>query len=141
LRLRRSDIAELALHFVQEFARNGLGAGNITAEALGLLGHYDWPGNVRELRNVIERAAVLSRGAAIDIPQLPVELTPATLPASDQAEAPVSDLDLNQAIDAVESRLIAEALRRAGGNKTRAASLLNISVRSLWHKLDKYKPA
>ena len=146
LRQRRSDIAPLARHFVDEFVRSGLDPGGITPDAVVALERYDWPGNVRELRNVIERAAVLCHGAMIGIEHLPAEWTPgpdsAPAPALESApdvvDVTVGDLDLNQAVNAVESRLIAEALRRAGGNKTRAATLLNISVRSLWHKLGKY---
>ena len=147
LRQRRGDIAPLARHFVDEFVRSGLDPGGITPDAVVALERYDWPGNVRELRNVIERAAVLCHGAMIGIEHLPAEWTPEpdsapdSVPgvAADAVAATASDLDLNQAVDAVESRLIAEALRRAGGNKTRAATLLNISVRSLWHKLGKYR--
>ena len=138
LRERREDIAALTHHFVGELAGTGLASKGVTAEALELLRAYEWPGNVRELKNVIERAAVLSRGGMIDVQHLPLEGLAEPQPREAAAAEP-SDLDLNQAVDAVESRLIAEALRRTGGNKTRAASLLNVSVRSLWHKLGKYR--
>lgn len=142
LRQRREDIAELARHFIAELASNGLTARGITSEALQTLRDYDWPGNVRELKNVIERAAVLSHGEVIDARHLALEGLRPALPACRADEAPAADpddLDLNRAVDAVESKMIAEALRRSGGNKTRAATLLNISVRSLWHKLGKYR--
>lgn len=143
LRQRRQDIAQLARHFITELRGSGLAAGGISREGLELLEAYDWPGNVRELRNVIERGLVLSRGAMLDVQHLAVEWLSQPKPAAAREAASVpsgpDDLDLNQAVDAVEMKLIAEALRRAGGNKTKAATLLKISRRSLWYKLDKYK--
>jgi two-component system response regulator AtoC len=137
LRQRREDIPLLARHFAEDLARTGQTTGMISQEAIALLESYDWPGNVRELRNVIERAAVLSRGGALDVHHFPIEAQMAETPA---AVAPSGDdLDLNHAVDAVEARMIAEALRRVGGNKTKAASLLKISGRSLWYKLKKYR--
>ena len=137
LRQRREDIAPLARHFIADLGGTGLSGGGLSSAALQLLESYEWPGNVRELRNVIERGLVLSRGAPLDVEHLAIErLAQANLES--EMAAP-EDLDLNQAVDAVEMRLINEALRRAGGNKTKAATLLKISGRSLWYKLDKYK--
>lgn len=139
LRQRREDIPLLARHFAEELAKTGQTTGSISPEAIALLESYDWPGNVRELRNVIERAAVLSRGGALDVHHFPIEAQPQRIEVPAQDEG--TDLDLNHAVDAVEARMIAEALRRVGGNKTKAASLLKISGRSLWYKLKKYRIA
>jgi two-component system response regulator AtoC len=142
LRERREDVAELAQHFIAELGTNGLSARGITTAALQALKEYDWPGNVRELKNVIERAAVLSRGDLIDSRHLALEGLVLPSPAPAVGGTPIADtdnLDLNRAVDALESKLIAEALHRTSGNKTKAATLLNISVRSLWHKLGKYR--
>ena len=141
LRQRREDVPELAKHFLSEISTAGPAARGFTEEALASLQHYDWPGNVRELRNVIERAAVLAGGGVIELKHLALEPRPgglAVLEDKDPSDlGSAGDLDLNKAVDALESRYVAEALRRTGGNKTRAAELLNISVRSLWHKLGK----
>jgi two-component system response regulator AtoC len=137
LRDRREDIPELVRHFMAEFSSAGTAAPAITPAALARLSAYDWPGNVRELRNVIERAIVLSRGQTLDVQHFPVEHPIEILPAA--TEPALEDLDLNKAVDSIESKMIVEALRRSGGNKTKAAVLLQISGRSLWYKLKKYK--
>ena len=139
LRQRRDDIEPLVRHFIAEFSGTGLAARGITPEALALLCRYDWPGNVRELKNVVERALVLCGGGMLDVQHFPVDWQPQPRLAESPAAAEPADLDLNQAVEAVEAKMIAEALRRTGGNKTKAAMLLKISGRSLWYKLDKYK--
>jgi len=139
LRQRREDIPQLARQFISDLCGAGLPAKGITSQALELLESYNWPGNVRELKNIIERAVVLSPGAMLDVEHFPIEWAPEPLLAETRQPVEAVDLDLNRAVDAVESRMIAEALRRSGGNKTKAAAILKISGRSLWYKLDKYK--
>jgi two-component system, NtrC family, response regulator AtoC len=139
LRQRCEDIPLLARQFIAELGGAGLSAKGITHEALELLETYQWPGNVRELRNLIERAIVLSPGAMLDVEHFPVEWAPEPQLLETGQAVESDDLDLNRAVDSVESKMIAEALRRSGGNKTKAAAILKISGRSLWYKLDKYK--
>jgi two-component system response regulator AtoC len=136
LKTRLSDIEVLAKHFL---AKRHV---EISAEAIHALLAYDWPGNVRELENVLERAAIISGNQTIMPQHLPVEM--AALPASphqtvaSEAES-VSQLALPNAVEALEKRLIAEALIATNGNKSRAAKLLEISERSLWYKLSQYQ--
>jgi two-component system response regulator AtoC len=142
LRERREDIEPLVRHFIDELA----GAARpvpVTPAALAYLRGYDWPGNVRELRNLIERALVLSGGAALDTPHFPIAApTPAVASVASVASAAAddmpADLDLDRAVGEVESRYIREALRRCGNNKTRAAALLKVSERTIWNKLKRY---
>jgi two-component system response regulator AtoC len=146
LRERREDIPVLAEHFLARYSRElGRRPPRLSAETLARLRAYAWPGNVRELQNLMERAAVLARGDIIAPDQLPRELLdapvqPATSIAS--ADAPgdgsMDALALQPRVDALEWRLISEALRRTGDNKSAAARLLEISERSLWYKLKKY---
>jgi two-component system response regulator AtoC len=112
---------------------------------LACLTAYEWPGNVRELDNVVQRALVLGRSERIELAQLPADLrggsplvavpTATLSPGADMVA--VESLELAAAVEAVETRYIAEALRRSGDNKRRAAAMLGISERSLWYKLER----
>ena len=102
-----------------------------------MLEHYDWPGNVRELRNVIERATILARGEFIEPAHLPV------LGAARGGRARPSALGVTIApgmtVDEAEQKLILATLEAAGGNKTRAAEMLGISLKTLHNKLNRFK--
>jgi two-component system response regulator AtoC len=134
LRQRKADIPALVANFLAK-----LGVGGIDPATLETLQRYDWPGNVRELQNVIERAAVLAQGGMIGAGHLPREITEPAASAPAVAVPPRVSLALNPAVEKLEENLIHEALGRAGGNKTKAARLLDISERSLWYKLKKYR--
>jgi two-component system response regulator AtoC len=139
LRDRREDIPLLARHFLAKYgAELGGGSGALSEAALRALQSYAWPGNVRELENMMERAAVLSRGAPVEIGHLPLEITQAPSPAASPAVAEEEDLDLERQVAELEQRLMRKALAEAGDNKARAARLLKISERTLWYKLKKY---
>jgi two-component system response regulator AtoC len=159
LRERPEDISLLAEHFIHKLAdKLGISSpAGISEQALRRLQAYRWPGNVREMENVMERAMVLSRGAGIDIDHLPLEIatngrSPVSEPLEPQqrggaVEKPESnrlkaldlaDLALEPAVAKLERHYIETALERCGGNKTKAARLLEISERTLWYKLKKY---
>jgi transcriptional regulator of acetoin/glycerol metabolism len=96
---------------------------------------YRWPGNIRELRNVIERAVALCPGHLINLDDLPDQfhdMAPARVPAS-AGSAPLS-----QSKDEAERARIAEALKRTGNNRLRAAAELGISRMTLYNKLRKH---
>jgi two-component system response regulator AtoC len=137
LRERPDDVPLLCRHFLRK--RNV----EISPEAVSLLQSYTWPGNVRELENVLERACIVSGGQVLMPRHLPADMAgPREVPSATVPEtlaAPVSNLTLPPAIEALEKRLIAEALNRCDGNKSKAARLLGISERSLWYKLGRYK--
>jgi two-component system, NtrC family, response regulator AtoC len=143
LRARAGDVARLADHFLAG-ARARLGAA-VTARAVGpdalaALEAYAWPGNVRELENTIERAAVLCEAEAIDAASLPARVLAARgdapLPAFDPGQD--GDLSIKRAARRTEETLIRRALARTGGNRTRAAELLEISQRALLYKIKEY---
>lgn len=134
LRERRDDIPALVSSFLASHAL----IGNVSPNALACLQRYDWPGNVRELQNVIERAAVLSHGSPIEPHHLPQEMQGQAKVAQAPADTmALVSLELGPAVDALETRMIAAALKQSGDNKSKAARLLDISERSLWYKLKK----
>ncbi|HSW15035.1 MAG TPA: sigma-54 dependent transcriptional regulator [Solimonas sp.] len=141
LRDRLEDLPELAAHLLHA-CHPGPRRPAITAQALEYLQQYHWPGNVRELGNMIERATILGGGGPLDLAHFPLDEAVATgepaVPAAAAMAPEGGNLDMDAAVEALERRLIAEALRQSGGNKTRAAQLLHISERSIWYKLKKY---
>jgi DNA-binding NtrC family response regulator len=137
LRARRPDIPPLARHFVDRSCeQNRLPVKELSQEAMKVLMSYDWPGNVRELENAMEYATVVS-GQRIRIlgEDLPPELSerPAGLPLI----PPVTEegVDLRRTLSGIERELLLQSLEIAGGNKARAASLLNIKRTTFVEKL------
>jgi two-component system response regulator AtoC len=138
LRQRREEIPVLARHFVEiHNERLRLDIEGIEPDALRLLADYGWPGNVRELENTIERAMVLATGPRLTAEDLPPHIaTP--VPAVDSPELSLDELSVKKHGAALEKRLIARALERTRGNKTRAAELLELSSRALLYKMRDY---
>ncbi len=137
LRARREDIPLLVQSFIAEFAsRNGKEVKGVSQDALALLEQYHWPGNVRELRNVIERATILSAGEFIEPTHFPPELSAPPTTAAEQHQITVTP---GTTVDEAEMRLIEITLAHTGQNKTRAAELLGISLKTLHNKLNRMK--
>ncbi len=140
LRERREDIPELVEHFVEKFCRQTGRQLRVSERARELLEGYSWPGNVRELEHTIERAVALERTDAIQPESLPQSVTnynPASVSPSETG-LPDEGLNLVAHLEHLEKTYLLEALRRTGGNQTRAAEILHLSVRSLRHLLDKH---
>lgn len=135
LRERKEDLPALIDHFLTHFAaENGKQIQGISQEARDLFLKYDYPGNVRELENIIERAVVITRGLIISSRDLPFSGSPAR---SNQSETG-NPGTLKESIDALERKMIQDALRATGNHQTRAAVLLGISERMLRYKAKKY---
>jgi two-component system response regulator HydG len=144
LRDRVEDIPLLADHFVARYAaKNGKAIRGLTRAALGALEGYPWPGNVRELENAIERAVVLSRGAEIDVDDLPegVRSGGAARAAglAGAVEGRTLTVPLGTTMEEIELRVIRETLRQTKGDKNLAAQLLGIAARTIYRKLDREK--
>jgi two-component system NtrC family response regulator len=135
LRQRRGDVPFLVEHFLRQFNAGGKRVvQGIAPEALYALEHYPWPGNVRELKHVIERAVTVGEGSIIRPADLPPEIRKyATRVTPGAGGVPVERLD-----DA-EKALLTRALDAAGGNRSRAAHLLGVSRKKLYHMIEKYK--
>jgi two-component system response regulator AtoC len=132
LRERVEDIGLLGRHFLAEItAREGLPLPQLSAEDLAALQSYPWPGNVRELKNYIEKAVIFSRPGEITLQPLPVE-------RRDNLRNHTLDLSLKTTIARIEKDYITRALKQTAGNRTQAARLLEISLRSLMYKLKEY---
>jgi len=139
LRQRVEDIAGLVTHFVVKHGSPG--GGRLTTQALDRLQQYAWPGNVRELENMVERALILSGGGVLD--ESHFLLQPRVAQSVIHQPAPPGDdvllEPLTFAVERLETKLIQLALSTAQSNKAKAASLLDISERTLWYKIKKYR--
>jgi DNA-binding NtrC family response regulator len=141
LRERPDDIPVLARHFLESTNRRFGRQVVIGEEPLALFRLYAWPGNVREMENLVERLVVLNRTGTITVDDLPPRLRGAV--AAAEVTAAAGDLargaiDLPATMSAIEGTLIEQALRQAGGNKTRAAGLLGLSRTTLLDKLKRH---
>jgi two-component system, NtrC family, response regulator PilR len=141
LRNRREDIPLFLDLYLDRFAaEQGRPRPRLSPEAERLLVGYDYPGNVRELANVVERAVTLCEQDIVQVADLPASLRSTGQPAVEAAAIalPEVGMDLQAHLDAVERRLLEQALERAGGVKTEAARLLALTFRSLRYRLAKY---
>ena len=134
LRARQSDVPLLATHFLRKYAaENGKELRGFTSEALEHLTGYNWPGNVRELENVVERAVVMSKSTEVTLGDLPPQFA---------AVKPREGLLIPGAtMDEIERYAITKTLESTGGSTSRAAEILNISVRKIQYKLHEYESA
>ncbi len=141
LRERRDDIRELTKLFIKEFSdKEKIEIKSIDEKIYEIFEAYSWEGNIRELRNVIQRIVILSNDGIIkkeDIPQYITEIY------SKNTEREINNFlyeisDFNEAIKNLEIKMITEAMKKAGGNKSDAAKLLNINRSTLYYRLGLY---
>lgn len=133
LRERREDIPLLVRLFLDRFAReNNVPAKQFHAEAMGHLVAHAWPGNVRELKNVVERLAVTVAGEILrpdDLPEAIRKTQPAPLGG---------EIRVGMSMEEIEQEIIRQTLAHTGGNRTKAADILGIGLRTLQRKLKQY---
>ena len=134
LRERREDIPALMSYFLERFVReNGRSISGFSQEAQTLFMEYPWPGNVRELQNAVERAVVLSSDRVLEPRHFnlnhPAGLKTASAGAGLRAGTTVAEM---------ERQLILQTLEHCKQNRTHAADMLGISVRTLRNKLKEY---
>ncbi|MDZ7331381.1 MAG: sigma-54 dependent transcriptional regulator [candidate division KSB1 bacterium] len=131
LRDRREDIPDLVMHFLKKYNQP---ADKILPSTMKALMNYHWPGNIRELENIIERMIIL----AGDDPISPELLPPQIKGYLDVQDSPLIHIpDTGLSIDAVEKQLIQQALKKASGNKSKAAKLLGITRRRLYSMMER----
>jgi DNA-binding NtrC family response regulator len=131
LRERKKDIPLLAEHFIRRFAEeNGKNIKGLSKEAMDVLMKHHWPGNIRELEHLLEQAVVLCRGEWINQDDISI--------SGLMGEKPAHSLSFQDSVQALEKKLIQDALVKSQGNQSRAAELLGMSERHLRYKLQKY---
>jgi two-component system response regulator AtoC len=133
LRTHTEDVPLLVEYFIDgfntEFRKRVLGA---MPAAYALLQQYGWPGNVRELRNVIERAMLLSDGDRLEARDFPA--LSAVAGTGNEFELPAQGVDLEK----LERSLVIQALRRSGGNQTRAGAMLGLNRDQIRYRIEKF---
>jgi DNA-binding NtrC family response regulator len=135
LRLRKDDLSLLVQSFLAEFNdRNHKSVSALDPASTRILEQYNWPGNVREVRNVIERAVILANGEFVEPKHLPPLVTD-----SPDVVKPVVALEPGTTVEEAERRLILMTLEHTRDNKTRAAEILGISLKTLHNKLNKLR--
>jgi DNA-binding NtrC family response regulator len=145
LRDRKEDIPLLVQHFLEKYAPAVKAAGSqpptVSQEAMRRLMSYHWPGNVRQLENAIERAVAFSGGRAqIDVVDMPPELSqPEAATMVTEVALPENGLDLDEFISGIERDLIQRSLERTGGNRGKAARLLNLKRTTLVEKIKRLR--
>ncbi len=149
LREHPEDIRPLCRHFAEQYAaRTGTTVPIIHQSAMASLEAHSWPGNVRELKNAIERAALLSGGGTILPEHLPPEVVSARRsaaaptsagPAKDAPDAAEVTLRIGTAMEDVEREMIRSTLAHTGGNKTQAARILRISLKTMHNKVKRFR--
>jgi two-component system response regulator AtoC len=137
VRERREDIASLAEHFIRKHASAGQRP-KLSPELVQRLTQYDWPGNVRELENFMRRLLAMSTSPVLGVELLEeTELDHADLAAA-AAAAPAMAPEAGMLLRDVERQLFEQTLRAAGGNRTRTAEMLGISVRTVRNRINEY---
>lgn len=131
LRKRKDDIPLLVEAFISRFnERHRRSIKDITDEALERLSRHPWPGNIRELENILERAVLISRHEALQEADLLLE---------DGGDSPPADIPAGTTVKAMERQLILSTLGHVNANRTQAAEMLGISIRTLRNKLNEYR--
>ena len=137
LREHKEDIPLLAEHILRDVnAKHQKNVRGIGAEVLDIFMSHTWPGNIRELRNVLERAAIMSEKELVSRSSLPGEF--GKVAAKSPGDLSTIRFPIGTTVDAMERELILQTLQATGNNKTRAAELLGVSLKTLHNKLKEY---
>jgi transcriptional regulator with PAS, ATPase and Fis domain len=128
-------LVEQTLHDLN--AKHGKQVRGVNSEVMDIFASYPWPGNVRELRNALERAAIVCDRELISRAHLPADF--GRTPAVSSSELSTLRFPIGTTVDAAERELILQTLAATHNNKTRAAELLGISLKTLHNKLKEYE--
>ncbi|MBI3514902.1 MAG: sigma 54-interacting transcriptional regulator, partial [Proteobacteria bacterium] len=135
LRERTEDIPALVEHFIEQIGASiGKRIGGFSPAAIKAMADYDWPGNIRELQNCIERSMIVAKTPTVDVADLPRYLFRQREERLDGTRIPP---ELDDELERIERRFILNALQKTQGVQVKAADLLGITERSLWHRIKK----
>jgi DNA-binding NtrC family response regulator len=141
LREHKEDIPSLVEHLLRDMsAKHSRNAGAVSEAVFHLFQNYSWPGNVRELRNTLERAVIVCEGGVIESKHLPPGFGQPTVRTSSEDPDAVH-LGVGTTVEEAEKLLILKTLESTSNNKTRAAEILGISLKTLHNKLKEYGSA
>jgi len=132
LRDRKEDITLISNYFLESLPKPA----KLSTSALQEFFGYSWPGNIRELRNILEQASILSENGIIELYHLPETLFKQN--SRNVANNLSDDMALDTKLELMEKEIIIAALRKTGGIQVKAADILGINQRSLWHRIKKY---
>src|SRR5216684_653383 len=137
LREHKEDLPLMVEHLLRDInSKHGKQVRNVSAEVMDVFMSYTWPGNVRELRNILERAAIVCDRDLIGRAHLPADF--GRTQAGSASELSSIRFPIGTTVDAAERELILQTLSATSNNKTRAAELLGISLKTLHNKLKEY---
>src|SRR5437588_1059302 len=138
LREHKEDLPELVQRLLQEMnAKHGRKVATVSEAVVNAFNNYSWPGNVRELRNSLERAVIVCDSSAIEPRHLPPGFGQVTARVAAQ-DANAVRLGVGTTVEEAERLLILKTLESTSNNKTRAAEILGISLKTLHNKLKEY---
>jgi DNA-binding NtrC family response regulator len=143
LREHMEDLPAMAEHMIEDMNRkHGRKVSGLSAAMLERMMAYDWPGNGRELRNTVERAVILCPdGALLEPSHLPPGFGKRQMAVEDASGADLVAVRVGTTVEEAERKLILRTLETTGQNKTRAAEILGISLKTLHNKLKEYSRA
>jgi transcriptional regulator with PAS, ATPase and Fis domain len=141
LREHREDIPDMIGAMLAEMnLKHGRRVAGISPAVLERLEQHEWPGNARELRNLMERSVILAPdGGLIDVAQLPSGFGRTAVAAAPVSDANSISIRVGSTVDEAERLLILRTLEHTGQNKTRAAEVLGVSLKTLHNKLKEYE--
>jgi transcriptional regulator with PAS, ATPase and Fis domain len=139
LREHKEDIPDLVQLLLADMSlKHGRKVATVSEAVLNLFRTYSWPGNVRELRNTLERAVIVCEGGVVETKHLPPGFGhPPARPATDDSDS--IRLTVGTTVEKAEKLLILKTLESTSNNKTRAAEILSISLKTLHNKLKEYE--
>ena len=138
LREHKEDIQQLVDALLADMsAKHGRDVGAVHETVLQMFHNYSWPGNVRELRNTLERAVIVCEGSLIEVRHLPPNFGTAGLRVA-TSDGDGIRLEVGTTVEEAEKMLILKTLAATNNNKTRAAEILGISLKTLHNKLKEY---